>query len=54
LNKLSLFTTQYLGKVVVTNYWKSSRPASTWLSEFEIDRSGQITHPKQAAISCDP
>jgi hypothetical protein len=53
LNKLSHFTTQYLGKVVVTNYWKSSRPASTWLSEFEIDRSGQISHPKQAAISCD-
>jgi hypothetical protein len=54
LNKLSHFTTQYLGKVVVTNYWKSSRPTSTWLSEFEVDRSGQISHPKQAAISCDP
>lgn len=53
LNKLSNFTTQYLGKVVVTNYWKSSRPTSSWLAEFEIDRSGQISHPKQTAISLD-
>jgi hypothetical protein len=53
LNKLSNFTTQYLGKVVVTNYWKSSRPDSSWLAEFEIDRSGQISHPKQAAIACN-
>ena len=54
LNKLSSFTTQYLGKVVVTNYWKSSRPDSAWLTEFEIDRSGQISHPKQQAIACTP
>jgi hypothetical protein len=52
LNKLSIFTTQYLGKVVVTNYWKSTRPDSPWLSEFEIDRSGNISHPKQSAITC--
>ena len=54
LNKLSSFTTQYLGKVVVTNYWKSSRPDSSWLTEFEIDRSGQISHPKQKASACSP
>jgi len=54
LNKLSHFTTQYLGKVVVTNYWKSSRPESNWLKEFEIDRNGQISHPKQNAIACTP
>ncbi|PZO36689.1 MAG: hypothetical protein DCF19_21020 [Pseudanabaena frigida] len=52
LNKLSKFTTQYLGKVVVTNYWKSSCPESSWLKEFEVDRNGQISHPKQAAIIC--
>jgi hypothetical protein len=54
INKLSHFTTQYLGKVVVTNYWKSSRPDSSWLAEFEVDRSGQISHPKQSAIACNP
>lgn len=53
LNKLSEFTTQYLGKVVVTNYWKSSRPSSlSWLAEFEVDRNGNISYPKQAAIAC--
>ena len=52
LNKLSNFTTQYLGKVVVTNYWKSCRSDSSWLSEFEVDRSAQISHPKQTAIVC--
>jgi hypothetical protein len=54
LNKLSHFTTQYLGKVVVTNYWKSSRPTSSWLAEFEVDRNGQISHPNEATISCEP
>ena len=54
LNKLSQFTTQYLGKVVVANYWKSSRPDAAWLTEFEVDRSGHISHPKQAAIACNP
>lgn len=52
LNKLSHFTTQYLGKVVVTNYWKSSRPDSAWLQEFEVDRNGQIAYPKQNTITC--
>lgn len=54
MNKLSSFTTQYLGKVVVTNYWKSSRPDSSWLGEFEVDRSGQVSHPKQTTIVCNP
>ncbi|NUN64104.1 hypothetical protein HCU40_04900 [Pseudanabaena biceps] len=54
LNKLSEFTTQYLGKVVVTNYWKSSRPqTAAWLTEIEIDRSGHLSHPKQKAIACN-
>lgn len=55
LNKLSNFTTQYLGKVVVANYLKSSRPADvSWLLEFEVDRNGQVSHPKQATIVCTP
>lgn len=54
LNKLSSFTSQYLGKVVVTNYWKSSRPDSSWLAEFEVDRNGQLSYPKQTAIACTP
>lgn len=54
LNKLSHFTTQYLGKVVVTNYWKSTRPDASWLKEFEVDRNGQISHPQQKTLSCKP
>jgi len=55
LNKLSNFTTQYLGKVVVANYLKSSRPADiSWLLEFEVDRNGQVSHLKQATIICNP
>ncbi|WP_055075040.1 hypothetical protein [Pseudanabaena sp. 'Roaring Creek'] len=52
LNKLSHFTTQYLGKVVVKNYWKSSLPISAWLDEFQVDRDGKIVHPKQSEIIC--
>lgn len=46
LNHLSKFTSGYLGKMVVINYWKASRPQTALLAEFEIDRQGQINHPK--------
>jgi hypothetical protein len=54
MNKLSRFTTDYLGKMVVANYWRSSRPAIAWLQEFEVDRNAQISHPRQKAIACNP
>ena len=41
-NYLSKTTTRYLGATIVSNYWKSSRPAIEWLNHFEVDRSGQI------------
>ncbi len=53
LNQLSKFTTQYLGKVVVANYWKSTRPQTVWLEEFEVDRNGQLSHPMPKA-GCSP
>jgi hypothetical protein len=43
LNQLSQFTTQYLGPTVVTNYWKTTRPAIDWLNHFQVERSAQIT-----------
>jgi hypothetical protein len=46
LNQLSQFATQYLGITVVTNYWKSTRPAIEWLNQFQVDRSAQITCPE--------
>lgn len=52
LNKLSRFTTQYLGKVVVGNYWKSTRPDSAWLQQITIDRNATISCPDQELIIC--
>jgi hypothetical protein len=43
INALSQFTTQYLGTMVVANYWKATRPAVDWLKQFQIERSGQMT-----------
>jgi hypothetical protein len=43
LNHFSQFTTQYLGATVVTNYWTSTRPDIDWLSQFQVDRSAQIS-----------
>jgi len=54
LNKLSRFTTQYLGKVVVGNYWKSARPDSAWLQQITIDRNATISCPDQELIICSP
>jgi hypothetical protein len=42
MDRLSHFTTQYLGVPVITNYWKSSRPEGEWLQKFQVARSGQI------------
>lgn len=52
LNHLSKFTTQFLGKVVVANYWNSTRPQTVWLAEFDIDRNAQIFHPKADRDGC--
>ncbi|MEB3213279.1 MAG: hypothetical protein VKL39_18155, partial [Leptolyngbyaceae bacterium] len=46
LNQFSRIAARYLGATIVSNYWKSSRPAIEWLSAFEIDRKGQITFTK--------
>ncbi len=41
-NEISQFTKQYLGNMVVGNYWKSTRPKVEWLEQFEVDRSGKF------------
>ncbi|MFE4104807.1 hypothetical protein [Almyronema epifaneia] len=44
LNQLSEFSARYLGKIVVANALRSSRPQDIdWLQLFEIDRKGAIT-----------
>ncbi|MBD2101166.1 hypothetical protein [Leptolyngbya sp. FACHB-261] len=49
LNHLSKFTTRYLGTAVIVNYWKSSRPDSDWLTQFNIDRTGRMTFTGDAS-----
>jgi hypothetical protein len=59
INALSQLTTQYLGTLVVANYWKATRPSSEltskpvseplseWLNHFQIERSAQMTFSVQ-------
>jgi hypothetical protein len=43
LNWLSGFAMQYFGRPVIVNYWKSTRPNYTWLHQFQVERTAQIT-----------
>jgi hypothetical protein len=43
LNHLSDGATQYLGKIIVVNTWKQSRPDHSWLEQFEIQKDGHFT-----------
>ncbi|MBE9158620.1 hypothetical protein IQ265_17540 [Nodosilinea sp. LEGE 06152] len=43
LNHLSDGATQYLGKTIVINTWKQSRPAHPWLEQFDVQRDGHFT-----------
>ena len=51
LNQLSLSTTQYLGKAVITNYWKSTRPDIEWLQNFEVSRTAELTLTSSESLS---
>lgn len=54
LNHLSQSATQYLGKTMVVNYWKSSRPNAAWLEQFQIDRAAMITFEAGSAVQQRP
>jgi hypothetical protein len=43
LNHLGQFATQYIGTAVVVNYLKTTRPADEWASQFQVERTAQIT-----------
>lgn len=47
MNDLSKLATQYLGTLVVINYWKNSRPEADWLKLFQIERSAQVVFSGQ-------
>lgn len=43
LTHLSDGAAQYLGKTLVVNTWKQSRPAHPWLEQFELQPDGHFT-----------
>ncbi|WP_416675899.1 hypothetical protein [Egbenema bharatensis] len=51
INHLSQYATQYLGTIVVANYWKTSRPKVDWLTQFQIDRAAQLSLSDGTALS---
>ena len=43
MNKISKFSSNYMGPKLIANYWETSRPKHEWLDSFEINRSAEIT-----------
>ncbi|MGK7892014.1 MAG: hypothetical protein AB4042_22015 [Leptolyngbyaceae cyanobacterium] len=50
INALLHLSTDYLGKTMVINYWKSSRPPLEWLGNFDINASGKLVIADTAQI----
>ncbi|NJR38249.1 MAG: hypothetical protein HC781_04590 [Leptolyngbyaceae cyanobacterium CSU_1_4] len=42
MNHFSKLAAQYLGIIVVTNYWKTSRPEADWMQLFQVERSAEV------------
>jgi len=42
LNRLSKFSSNYIGKNLTANYWQLTRPDFDWLNNFQINRSAEI------------
>lgn len=51
INHFSKLAAQYLGTIVVTNYWKTSRPEADWLKLFQVERSAEVIFSGQAAAA---
>ncbi|MBW4513661.1 MAG: hypothetical protein KME11_00370 [Timaviella obliquedivisa GSE-PSE-MK23-08B] len=48
INHFSKLAVQYLGTIVVTNYWKTSRPEADWMQLFQVERSAEVVFLGQA------
>lgn len=44
LNRVSEVAQKYLGKVIVANYWRASRPSTSWFADFVVTDDGYITY----------
>jgi hypothetical protein len=43
MNQLSQFTTQYLGKFIVANHWRTNCPDVDWLKQFIVTPTGTLS-----------
>lgn len=41
-NKIGEIAQKYLGQMIVANYWRGTRPYSSWFADFAITREGRI------------
>ncbi|URR34960.1 hypothetical protein NBE99_09960 [Thermosynechococcus sp. HN-54] len=58
LNRVSELAQKYLGKVIVANYWRATRPSSSWLADFVVTDNGYITYhgslvPRQVVVTAN-
>lgn len=44
LNRVSELAQKYLGKIIVANYWRASRPSTSWFADFVVTDDGYITY----------
>ncbi|BAC08137.1 tlr0585 [Thermosynechococcus vestitus BP-1] len=44
LNRVSKVAQKYLGSRIVANYWRASRPPSSWCADFLVSDDGSITY----------
>lgn len=53
LNVLSEETARYLGKIVVANTWRSTRPDTAWPQAIKLDRNGHFALEHNGEIHAD-
>lgn len=41
-NKIGDIAQKYLGKMIVANYWRSTRPYSSWFADFTVTNDGRV------------
>ncbi|AHB89610.1 hypothetical protein NK55_11910 [Thermosynechococcus sp. NK55a] len=56
LNRVSKVAQKYLGSRIVANYWRASRPPSSWCADFLVSDDGSITYqgalpPQQVLVN---
>ncbi|URR36515.1 hypothetical protein NBE99_05095 [Thermosynechococcus sp. HN-54] len=41
-NKIGEIAQKYLGKMIVANYWRGTRPYSSWFADFSVTNEGRV------------